>query len=270
MKKRTMTGVGLCFALAAVLLLSRYAWFLNTVVAFLCVQGIFELYRATGAKSNPVFFGLSCLAAVVLSYLPIPCGEIVTAVLFAAAVVLFACLMGKTTKMRSISPAMSALIACFIIFFYKAMSPIRSGAYGVFTLGLSILVCNIDDIAAYFVGKGLGKHKLAPRVSPNKTVEGSIGGVVCSVVFFLLAGFALEKAGVFSVHYGKLTVYLVLAAMLGQFGDLSLSAVKRIVGIKDYGTLLPGHGGILDRFDSLLFVLPFTYLFCAAAGPMFF
>lgn len=150
------------------------------------------------------------------------------------------------------------------------MSYIRSGKFGFYILALSLLICNVDDIAAYFVGRSCGKHKLAPVISPNKTVEGSIGGVACSVAFFLLLGFILDKAGVFSVYYGKLAIYLILASLIGQFGDLAMSSVKRIMGIKDYGTLLPGHGGILDRFDSLLFVLPFTYLFCLWQGPRLF
>lgn len=100
-------------------------------------------------------------------------------------------------------------------------------------------------------------------------MEGSIGGVVCSAAFLLLLAFGLDRAGLVAVHGGRLTVYLLLASGMGQFGDLALSAVKRICGIKDYGTLLPGHGGVLDRFDSLALVLPFTLLFCRIAGPIF-
>ena len=149
------------------------------------------------------------------------------------------------------------------------MTNIRSEEFGLYTLALAIFVCIVDDIAAYFAGKVCGKHKLAPIISPNKTVEGSIGGIVCSVAFFLLLGFILDKTGVVSVYYSKLILYLIPASIVGQFGDLSLSTIKRITKIKDYGTLLPGHGGILDRFDSLLFVLPFTYIFCCMAGPIF-
>lgn len=267
---RVETGAIICIATCVLLLFSGVDWFLNTVVAFLCLQAIFELYRATGAKNNRILYGISCMIAAILSYISIPYYEIVTGILFAVAVVFFLYLMLNIKRIQSIHPAVSALTACLIVCFYKAMSYIRSEKFGFYIFALSLLICNVDDIAAYFVGRGCGKHKLAPVISSNKTVEGSIGGVACSVAFFLLFGFILDKAGVVSVCYERLTVYLILASLIGQFGDLAMSSIKRITKIKDYGTLLPGHGGILDRFDSLLFVLPFTYLFCLWQGPIFF
>ena len=121
------------------------------------------------------------------------------------------------------------------------------------------------DTCAYFAGRAFGKHKLAPVVSPNKTVEGAIGGVIGSVVIGLLATIIYS---VLSGRFASLTVavtarhYIIIAAMgavasvLGILGDLFASAVKRQVGIKDYGTIFPGHGGILDRFDSVMFIAP--------------
>lgn len=270
MKTRVITGAGICAATILVLLFSHIPWFLNTVTALLCVQAISELYRAAGLKDRKVFCALSGIAAAVLCFVPIPRYEAVVWVMFPAAIVLFVYLMAKTGKMRAIPPAAAAVIACMIVCFYKTMVNIRMGESGVYMLGLAILVCHVTDAAAYFVGKGWGKHKLAPVISPNKTVEGGLGGIAFATVIFLLTAFILDKTGVLSVSYGKLTVYLIFASVIGQFGDLSLSSVKRITGIKDYGTLLPGHGGILDRYDSLLFVLPFSYLFCAAAGPIFY
>jgi len=149
------------------------------------------------------------------------------------------------------------------------MSGIRAMENGVYLLGMTILVPVITDISAYFVGKSCGKHKLAPTISPKKTIEGSIGGTVSAVIILVLIAWILNVTNVKSVNYGILIVYLLLASGIAQFGDLALSSVKRIVGIKDYGDLLPGHGGILDRFDSLLFVLPFTYLFFLYAGSIF-
>ncbi len=113
------------------------------------------------------------------------------------------------------------------------------------------------DSGAYFIGRKIGKHKLWPEISPNKTVEGFIGGIVVAiisaVIFQLIAG--LDKS------YLTLMIVTIVASIFGQLGDLVESAIKRHYGVKDSGKLLPGHGGILDRFDSLLFVLPLLYFF---------
>ena len=127
----------------------------------------------------------------------------------------------------------------------------------------------MTDIFAYTVGKKFGKHKLAPTVSPNKTIEGSIGGIAGSVITLLLMGFFLHMQEITVVHFGKLLLYAVTGSVVGQFGDLSMSAIKRCLDVKDFGNLLPGHGGILDRFDSLLFIVPYSLLFCRYAGPFF-
>ena len=117
----------------------------------------------------------------------------------------------------------------------------------------------ITDSGAYLIGRKLGKHKLAPHVSPNKTWEGSIGGSLVSVI---VVGLYLAFSPV-KFAYG-LPIMLLLTVVLsvgGQIGDLIESAFKRHYGVKDSGRILPGHGGILDRFDSLLFVLPLMHLF---------
>ena len=123
------------------------------------------------------------------------------------------------------------------------------------------------DTAAYFAGRAFGKHKLAPIVSPHKTVEGAIGGVFGSVlagiVLTLVYSFLSASHNVITIqvqprHYLILVVMGAIASVLGIMGDLFASAVKRQVGIKDYGTIFPGHGGILDRFDSVMFIAPFV------------
>lgn len=119
-----------------------------------------------------------------------------------------------------------------------------------------ILVIIATDIGAYFVGRTVGKNKLWPIISPNKTVEGAIGGIVvaCAVAFVYQL--------IFSFHASMLIVVLVtiLASIAGQIGDLVESAFKRYYKVKDSGNILPGHGGILDRFDSWLFVFPILYI----------
>ena len=123
------------------------------------------------------------------------------------------------------------------------------------------------DTAAYFAGRAFGKHKLAPIVSPHKTVEGAIGGIFGSVlvggVLTLVYSFLSASHNVITIqvqprHYAILVVMGAIASVLGILGDLFASSVKRQVGIKDYGTIFPGHGGILDRFDSVMFIAPFV------------
>ncbi len=106
------------------------------------------------------------------------------------------------------------------------------------------------DAGAYFAGMAFGKHKMTPRLSPHKTIEGSIGGFLSAIVLMLLYGLIL-RAFKFEVSFRIMAVYGFLGAMACELGDLSFSAVKRLCGVKDYGTLIPGHGGMLDRFDSM-------------------
>ena len=124
------------------------------------------------------------------------------------------------------------------------------------------------DTAAYFAGRAFGKHKLCPVVSPKKTVEGAIGGVLGTMVFGVVAtliySIAANRMEAFTRSNIGVSMYVIIAllgciaAVLGIYGDLFASVVKRQCGIKDYGTIFPGHGGILDRFDSVMFIAPFV------------
>ncbi|MFD1735849.1 phosphatidate cytidylyltransferase [Bacillus salitolerans] len=123
---------------------------------------------------------------------------------------------------------------------------------GLHYLFFAMFVIWATDSGAYFIGRAMGKRKLWPEISPNKTVEGSVGGVICAlgVAFIFQAFFPINDS------FLKMIVITILLSIFGQMGDLVESALKRHYHVKDSGTILPGHGGILDRFDSLLFVLP--------------
>ena len=137
---------------------------------------------------------------------------------------------------------------------------------GKYYILVAFVIAFTTDSGAYFVGRALGKHKLAPVISPNKTVEGAIGGLLCGVLFMGLYGLILSKAFQFDVIYWYGAVYGVLGAGASMLGDLGFSAIKRQIGIKDYGDLIPGHGGILDRFDSMMLVAPLVEPLCADAA----
>ena len=118
-----------------------------------------------------------------------------------------------------------------------------------------------EAYAAYFVGTKYGKHKLSPVVSPNKTIEGLLGGLAFASVGMLVYAFILDLPLQFDVNYGLALLYGVAGSLVGTFGDLCFSVVKRQTGIKDYGNLIPGHGGVLDRLDSMTLVAPLMEAF---------
>lgn len=130
-----------------------------------------------------------------------------------------------------------------------------SGIHRAYLL-LPFILSFACDTFAYFAGLTLGKHKLAPKVSPKKTVEGSIGGILGNVVCGLLFAFVMDRWFGGSVGYAPMVVLALLCGVVAQVGDLSFSLIKREFGVKDYGHLFLEHGGVLDRFDSVLFVTP--------------
>ena len=124
---------------------------------------------------------------------------------------------------------------------------------------LPFVITWLSDSGAFFVGRSLGKTKLAPALSPHKTVEGCVGGFVCAIAAAMLYGLVLHLCG-YRVQIGLLAIYGFFGSLAGQTGDLAFSAIKREHGVKDYSNLLPGHGGMLDRFDSTIFTAPMLEL----------
>ena len=137
---------------------------------------------------------------------------------------------------------------------------ITQSAHGGIILPMVYLGSWITDSFAYFCGSFFGKHKLIPRISPKKTVEGSVGGTVLSTVFFAVYGIIVAFVAKLDVNYIALLITGLCLSLLSQLGDLIASYIKREHGVKDYGKLFPGHGGMLDRFDSVVAVTPFLYV----------
>ena len=167
------------------------------------------------------------------------------------------------------------VIFCFYSFIrLKELLPVETYGYdAMFFILLILCFAWGGDTAAYFAGRAFGRHKLAPIVSPHKTVEGAVGGVLGSMaagcVLTLVYSLLSAKYNVISIqvqpkHYLVLLGMGAVASVLGILGDLFASSVKRQVGIKDYGTIFPGHGGILDRFDSVMFIAPFVTMVITA------
>nr|WP_321315066.1 phosphatidate cytidylyltransferase [uncultured Ligilactobacillus sp.] len=134
---------------------------------------------------------------------------------------------------------------------------IQARTESLWMLLYALLIVWITDSGAYLIGRKIGKHKLAPKISPNKTWEGSIGGTLAAVI--IVGIYVYMQQSVFKYNMPIMLVLTLIFSIGGQFGDLIESAFKRHYGVKDSGKILPGHGGILDRFDSLLFVLPLMH-----------
>ena len=169
-------------------------------------------------------------------------------------VVLFADMMANHVKITFDKLSMCLVSGLIVPYLLTSIVRIHVMPSGRHMILIPFVIAMLSDTGAYFAGRAFGSRKLAPAISPNKTWEGVIGGVISAVLGMLLYTLILGLVFRFQVNYLYAVVYGILGSAIGVFGDLCLSVIKRQTGIKDYGNLIPGHGGILDRFDSMLFV----------------
>lgn len=253
-------------------------WFSDTVVypiamAILAAVGVFELLRCIGlSRDLPVLLPVALLAAAAtllarFSVLPLSHLGCMAAAWFLLALYLFALTVLRAGSLRYGSLAGALGGSFYIAVAFSSMVLLRDLPGGVYLFLLPFLGSWVTDTFAYFTGRFLGKHKLAPVISPKKTVEGSIGGIVFAVGVFALYGLIIAKGG-YTPHYLPLLLCGLLVSVVSQIGDLALSAIKREFGIKDYSRLFPGHGGVLDRFDSVIATAPLILFFCLLGGGL--
>jgi phosphatidate cytidylyltransferase len=168
---------------------------------------------------------------------------------------------GGKDSFATLAEAMLGVV--YITVGFACVALLRRLTNGAYLYGLVFVGAWVTDTMAYFTGYFLGKHKLCPTISPKKTIEGSIGGVVFCAGAFALYGWIMQIAFGLTPNYGMLLVSGAVLSVVSQIGDLLASLIKREHGIKDYGKLMPGHGGVMDRFDSILAVAPFLFVLCA-------
>ncbi len=251
MKQRTLTGIAL--AVICLVLLSLFHLPLVPQIATMCLGlgAVWEILEAYKVKS-PIYKMICYVYALVLPWVPLAQSRPVMLVMLLAGLAWFTYLMhciGKPAK--AYVPGVSVF---FAIGLYRGLTAYSDMENGAWLLCLTGVVCALTDIFAYLVGSRFGKHKLAYKVSPGKSIEGAVGGLAATVVIVTLV------AGPIFGNAGTVAVYAAAASILGQWGDLSMSAVKRVAGVKDFGKIFPGHGGILDRCDSLMYPLAATWL----------
>lgn len=263
-KTRLISGIILVILLLALGILGG-----DVLLAGLCivaVAGLFELYRVCGmGKSGMAMSGYAMTVAYYFGLKFVGNVFFLGAVMFAMAMALLMAVMAAYVltypKYRT-----EQAMAAFFGFFYVAVMlssvyHVRILPNGAYEIWLIFLCSWGSDTCAYCVGMLFGKHKMAPVLSPKKSIEGAVGGVAGAALLTAVYGLIFREAmGLSPVGVALLAAVGALGALASMVGDLAASAIKRNYGIKDYGRLIPGHGGILDRFDSVIFVAPMIFL----------
>lgn len=305
MLKRIVTAIAILAVLFGCVFGLRSVYFqLADILTVLVFPGVFEMYQAfkrAGYRPIPSALILGCVAAFPLTYFFMADGVMLTlAVTVVAALIVFTLKhnLGEAkpqTEEEGGEPADSVkkgyslndmfatvFIGIYPLSLFMLFLPVNHSEAGLLGIMLVIAVPVMTDTMAYFTGMALGKRKLCPQISPKKTVAGAVGGVIGGIIGALIVFFLFDFSSAMSVFpnagsmelipgnlYGSLGLYIALGivgGVLSELGDLAASWIKRKAGIKDFGKIFPGHGGIMDRLDSILFMLPLVYLVFAVSG----
>lgn len=305
MLKRIVTAIAILAVLFGCVFGLRSVYFqLADILTVLVFLGVFEMYQAfkrAGYRPIPSALILGCVAAFPLTYFFMADGVMLTlAVTVVAALIVFTLKhnlgeakpqteeeggepAGSVKKGYSLNDMFATVfIGIYPLSLFMLFLPVNHSEAGLLGIMLVIAVPVMTDTMAYFTGMALGKRKLCPQISPKKTVAGAVGGVIGGIIGALIVFFLFDFSSAMSVFpnagsmelipgnlYGSLGLYIALGivgGVLSELGDLAASWIKRKAGIKDFGKIFPGHGGIMDRLDSILFMLPLVYLVFAVSG----
>lgn len=291
MKQRVITAIGIGIILIPIMVFSKYIvypMFLGLISAI----AAWEMLRVFGFEKR---YEISLPAYAVAGLLPVFAHDYFTGgdrigYLLVVGIVIFSfllylamvCVIGKEIVIRRneerpedgkqrilgfTDVAAVFMSVSYIAVSFTSMALTRYTLNGQYTFVLVFVVAWVCDSFAYFTGRIFGKHKLAPHLSPKKTVEGSIGGIVFAILGCMLYGFVIEKATGLNARYLVLVATGLILSVVSQIGDLWASLIKREYGVKDYSQMMPGHGGIMDRFDSIIAISTILMAICIAFPP---
>ena len=277
MKNRVITSAAILIAMLLLVIFSEFIFY-SVAIAILGIIAVMEILRVMGAHKEWL---LSVPAYIFVPVFPVLAYFIKSSDVLNYLLALAACIfvylfwlmgVGVFSKGRIPFSRIGEVFAgvSYIAVAFASLSLIRyiDREIGIFTVVLVFLISWTCDVFAFATGVLIGKHKLIPEVSPKKTVEGAIGGIVFSLLFCLLYGLGLDLLiENMSVSYLTLALFGLILPVVSQLGDLVASLIKREYGIKDYGKIFPGHGGVMDRFDSVLAVSTILMILCIIFPP---
>ena len=279
MLTRIISGVIGGAGLIAILLLPPYVLALTALVA--SIIALFEFSKAMKMKGINIDIIVSSISAVAIVgkaygatlsqelfpnlselFSKIFAFEYLNALLFIVIVYLFCRIIFENGRFKMEDMAYTLLGIIYIPFLLSFVVSTRNLERGFEFMWLIFIGAMITDIFAYFAGVTLGKTKIIPHISPKKTVEGSIGGAIgCMLTMILYGVVIMNRAGTEPIPLVHFAILGFLCGVVSQLGDWAASSIKRTTGIKDFGKVIPGHGGIMDRADSVLFVAPLIYIY---------
>ena len=266
MKTRLLSSaVGIVLTFGLLYIGSYYSIVINICLTILSVMCLFEGLSAKKLNKK-LSIAVPCICFSVLVCFFYSYKYIVPILIYALLVSLFLAMIFNHEKIVLSDISFAVLVAAMCTFGFWSIIYVYNyykGTVGIFYIITALAAAWLCDGGAYFGGSYLGKRKLCPKISPKKTVEGAVCGVLSGAVLVLIAGLVFENF-IFemeSVNYIYMVCFGFVGALVSIVGDLSFSLIKRNCGIKDYGSLIPGHGGMLDRFDSVIFVTPLLMIF---------
>lgn len=264
-KRLISTGIGIIILL--LVMISNNIYVFNIALTIISLMGIHEFYnafRSKGIKANYIMGYIMTIGIFFVNYnYNFITNELIKTFLIFIIPILVLILFcksvfsGMKNNIEDIAITIFGLI--YIPFFLMFVTLTRQMEMGEYLIWYILAGAWVTDSFAYLIGTTFGKHKFS-KISPNKSIEGSIAGIVFTAIFYGIYTNYLIGKGI-SLNVAEMIIVGIIISIISQIGDLAASAIKRHCGIKDFGTIMPGHGGILDRFDSIILISPFVYIF---------
>ncbi len=264
---KRITSALLGFPLVVIILTFGNRYVVDIFLAIIACISMQEYMNAISKDAKPIrWLGyISCIFIafihIIPQYIPEPIlNNIIILAIPILLLVLFTTIVATNMRINFKDVSYTLFGIVYIVTCIAFIAKIRGLEHGNWLVWFAIIAAWASDTFAYFIGKRFGKHKFS-KVSPKKSIEGCIAGVVGAVIVALIYTYAVNEITSLNFSYIYITIITAILSIIGQIGDFAASSIKRYVDVKDYSNLIPGHGGMLDRIDSLMFLSPFAYVF---------
>lgn len=260
LKRYTTALIG--FPIVALILIFGNKYLVDIAISIIAIMSLHEYFHSFKEDSKKDLRWIAYISALSIACIHLIPTEyalkIIAAIIPISILVLFAQVIITNMKYNIKDISITFFGICYIVIFLMYIPIIRETVNGRITIWFIFLAAWGTDVFAYLIGNKFGKHKFS-KISPNKSIEGCIAGVIGSVILMVLYTIICNKFFGMNINYIYIIIVGIILSLVGQIGDFAASSIKRYTGIKDFSNLIPGHGGMLDRIDSVIFIAPFAY-----------